>query len=116
VLSILSSSQLNIFYDTLNIIQQNTGDKWRSNLPHFFASAYIESTDKDIRKVFFWFTLKACISTNSPSALQRILETKSSSSLEDATHWAKQISETIRKVTPWVQAKLRPILTVLRSY
>lgn len=106
---------LELFFKALIEIQIKYGEKWAYLIPHLFATG-CEAVHSipDRRRILFALTLLSSFSSDSTSAIERLLKGKHRKDFsEDAKYW-KDLIKTFKQHAPhWVQAKLRATTAIL---
>ena len=106
---------LELFFKALIEIQIKYGAKWAYLIPHLFATG-CEAVHSipDRRRILFALTLLSSISSDSTSAIERLLKGKQRKDFsEDAKYWKDRIKIFKQYGPRWIQAKLRATAAIL---
>jgi hypothetical protein len=106
---------LELFFKALIEIQIKYGEKWAYLTPHLFATG-CEAVHSipDRRRILFALTLLSSISSDSTSAIERLLKGKQRKDFsEDAKYWKDNIKIFKQHGPRWIQAKLRATTAAL---
>lgn len=100
-------------------VQVKTDGKWKTRLPHFLASAYEDrSASEERRKSLLACVITACLSTNTISAIERVLHGPSPVSnflREEIKGYRARLESFNQAPYPWIPARIRPVLAVLST-
>jgi len=111
----LSLELINLAVDSLLEVAVHQGGKWATHLPHFFAmECEIAKGDSDRRELLFAAVVLSSGCFDSVSAINRLLRGQHRHSLtKEADYWRKRHEEIWALVPPWVQARIRAMLSAL---
>ena len=103
--------------DLLIEAQARASDDWRTHLPHFFAMACETSSGEPERQqLLFAFVVLSSVSTNTISALQRLLRGRQRHTLHEYIQiWTANLESLIETAEPWIAARMRPALGELSA-
>ena len=106
---------LELFFKALIEIQIKYGAKWTYLIPHLFATGCEAAHSiPDRRRILFALTLLSSISSDSTSAIERLLKGKQRKDFsEDAKYWKDNIKIYKQHLPRWIQAKLRATTAAL---
>ncbi|NQT11946.1 MAG: hypothetical protein HQ582_04300 [Planctomycetes bacterium] len=103
--------------DLLIEAQARANDDWRTHLPHFFAMACEMSPGEHERQqLLFAFVVLSSISTDTVSALRRLLRGRHRHTLRKYVQaWKTNLESLIETAEPWIAARMRPALGELSA-
>lgn len=98
--------------DLLIEAQAKASDDWRTHLPHFLAMACESSSgDQERQQLLFAFVVMSSISTDTVSALRRLLHGRHRHTLHKyVLVWKANLESLIETAEPWIAARMRPVL------
>jgi len=103
--------------DLLIEAQAKASDDWRTHLPHFFAMACETSSgEQERQQLLFAFVILSSISTDTVSALRRLLRGRHRHALHKYGQvWKANLESLIETAEPWIAARMRPTLGELSA-
>jgi hypothetical protein len=110
-------SSVQSLFDALQELTLQKNEKWAWDLPHRFVLTCEASWNKPERRaLLFAMVVLSSLSTDSVSALQRLLTPGRRVELSsDIKYWRERIEEVRTLAPPWIGARLRAILAGLIS-
>src|SRR5262249_12672412 len=96
-------------------IQVRYGGRWMSHLPHYYVAACENASgDSERQGLLFDFILLSSLATDTVSSLDRLLRGEKKQEFgQSALDWRQRLEQCQAIATPWIAARIRPILVSL---
>lgn len=110
-----SDEVLSLAFDGLVESSLRERSDWGPHLGHLFASEYLsnEGLTAQQRQGLFGLVVLSSISTDSVSAIHRIIASRKKSANTDVADWRKRLSNLRKQAPDIVKARIRPVMLAL---